>query len=163
MKKKVLVTVISIVLVTIGVLYYINYKKEKEIQAYNIQVEDFEYSLKEIGSQTPEEVNSYTLERYQTKGDPMNKLSFSSVQGVMRSSFESEYQDYLKLTMEMIVFKFKFTQKEKEELTRLDIYMIIEDIKKNPNGKLNTMIIKSFQKAVENRSKYLQMLSEEQY
>jgi uncharacterized protein YxeA len=65
MKKKALVTVISIVLVTIGVLYYISYKKEKEIQAYNIQVEDFEYSLKEIGSQTPEEVNSYTLERYQ--------------------------------------------------------------------------------------------------
>ncbi len=163
MKKKVLVTVISIVLVTIGVLYYINYKKEKEIQAYNIQVENFEYSLKEIGSQTPEEVNSYTLERYQTKGDPMNKLPFSAVQGVMRSYFESECQDYLKLTMDMIVFKFKFTQKEKEELTRLDIYMIIEDIKKNPNGKLNTMIIKSFQKAVENRSKYLQMLSEEQY
>ena len=161
MKKKALVTVISIVLVTIGVLYYISYKKEKEIQAYNIQVEDFEYSLKEIGSQTPEEVNSYTLERYQTKGDPMNKLPFSSVQGVMRSSFESESQDYLKLSIEMIVFKFKFTQKE--ELTFDDVKEIVEDIKKNPNGKLNSMIIKSFQKAVENQSKYLQMLSEEQY
>jgi hypothetical protein len=79
----------------------------------------------------------------------------------MRSSFESESQDYLKLTIEMIVFKFKFTQKE--ELTFDDVKEIVEDIKKNPNGKLNSMIIKSFQKAVENQSKYLQMLSEEQY
>ena len=169
MKKKALVTVISIVLVTIGVFYYINDKKEKEIQAYNQQVEDFEYSLKEIGSQTPEEVNSYTLEKYQTKGDPLNKLPFSSLQRVMKYSFESESQDYLKLTIEMIVFKFKNSRDEKpltsynEQLTFDEVREIVEDIKTRPNDKLNSLIIESCQKAIDNQSKYIQMSSDEQY
>ncbi len=148
MTKKLIIATIIIILSVIGGVYYHNYIKNKEHQKH---ISKFESEYYEINSQSPYELNKSLLESVGNinTNDEVGMYIVKSKLNMIEDGyfFKTSYEDNLKLTIDMLEYKLKNIKRN--QLTLDDVRKVVDDIRTKPNDRLNSLIIKTFDKSIE--------------
>lgn len=148
MTKKLIIATIIIILSVIGGVYYHNYIKNKEHQR---QISKFESEYYEINSQSPYELNKTLLESVGNinTNDEVGMYIVKSKLNMIEEGyfFKTSYEENLKLTIDML--EYKLNNIKRNQLTLDDVRKVVDDIRTKPNDRLNSLIIKTFDKSIE--------------
>lgn len=146
----------SILIVILSVIFLIscnNSEKEKQQQ-----IVKFETKLQDITEVSPDTMYVHTLKNLtDLKSDPessFSKWTPEMIQDQAAHTFHSESEDLIKLVVEMLVYK-KIATNNGVSINELQSF--VDRVRNNKSDKIDTMIIESFDLAIQYEQTYLQL------
>lgn len=157
MRKQLIIGVCLVITLIFGGVFYYKQSIEKEKE---MVVNKFISRYDEINSTTPYEMEISIVKQYSDKNSPLSLLTPEMVNRQRLITYKSHYENNLNLCVDILKYKL---YKTKINTIQDVMRIVISDIKKNPNDKLNSIVLKSIDKAIEYNSEYVKRLPDDEF